>query len=77
MVIIMVDTIGRYMECDHQHYLQRLRGLRPIDDAFIRALFRKKIPLVPLVLRIITVKDNAGKLIHKLTVPQKTVCTIH
>ncbi len=33
--------------------LQRLRGLRPIDDDFMRCLFKDNIPLAELVLRII------------------------
>jgi len=38
--------------------LQRLRALRPIDDDFMRCLFRDNIPLVELVLRIITGKPD-------------------
>ncbi len=39
-----------------QEDLQRLRGLRPIDDDFMRCLFKDNIPLAELVLRIITGK---------------------
>ncbi|MCM1182009.1 MAG: hypothetical protein NC337_01380 [Roseburia sp.] len=41
-------------EQKHQEDLQRLRDLRPIDDDFMRCLFKDNIPLVELVLRIIT-----------------------
>ncbi|MCM1329111.1 MAG: Rpn family recombination-promoting nuclease/putative transposase [Ruminococcus sp.] len=37
-----------------RRYLERLEKLRPIDDDFMRELFRNNIPLVQLVLRIIT-----------------------
>lgn len=42
----------------HQEDLQRLRGFRPIDDDFMRCLFKDNIPLVELVLRIITGKKD-------------------
>lgn len=42
----------------HQEDLQRLRGFRPIDDDFMRCLFKDNIPLVELVLRIITGKQD-------------------
>lgn len=45
-------------EDKHQEDLQRLRGLRPIDDDFMRCLFKDNIPLVEFVLRIITGKDD-------------------
>ena len=38
--------------------LQRLRELRPIDDDFMRCLFKDNIPLAELVLRIITGKED-------------------
>ena len=37
-----------------QEDLARLRGLRPIDDDFMRCIFRDNIPLAQLVLRIFT-----------------------
>lgn len=43
---------------EHQKDLQRLRGLRPIDDDFMRCLFKDNIPLVELVLRIIMNKQD-------------------
>lgn len=38
--------------------LERLRRLRPIDDDFMRCLFKDNIPLAQLVLRIITGKPD-------------------
>lgn len=45
-------------EREHQEDLQRLRGFRPIDDDFMRSLFKKNKELVQLVLRIITGKPD-------------------
>ncbi len=45
-------------ELRHQQNLQRLRGLRPIDDDFMRCLFKDNSPLAQLVLRIITGKPD-------------------
>ena len=45
-------------EQKHLKDLERLRGFRPIDDDFMRCLFRDNIPLVELVLRIITGKPD-------------------
>lgn len=45
-------------EQKRQKDLQRLRGLRPIDDDFMRCLFKDNIPLAELVLRIITGKPD-------------------
>ena len=42
----------------HQEDLQRLRGFRPIDDTFMRGLFKGNIPLAQFVLRIITGKPD-------------------
>ncbi len=42
----------------HQADLQRLLGLRPIDDDFMRCLFKDNILLAELVLRIITGKPD-------------------
>ncbi len=38
--------------------LARLRSLRPIDDDFMRCLFKDNIPLAQLALRIITGKPD-------------------
>lgn len=45
-------------ERKRQEDLQRLRGLRPIDDDFMRCLFKDNIPLAELVLRILTGKPD-------------------
>lgn len=45
-------------EQKHLEDLQRLCGLRPIDDDFMRCLFKDNIPLAELVLRIITGKQD-------------------
>ena len=42
----------------HQKDLQRLSQLRPIDDDFMRCLFKDNIPLAELVLRIITARKD-------------------
>ena len=42
----------------HQEDLERLRGFRPIDDTFMRGLFKENIPLAELVLQIITGKSD-------------------
>lgn len=42
----------------HLEDLQRLRDLRPIDDDFMRCLFKDNIPLAEFVLRIITDKPD-------------------
>ncbi len=41
-------------EMYHEQDLQRLRGFRPIDDTFMRCLFRDDLALAQFVLRIIT-----------------------
>lgn len=45
-------------ERERQDDLARLRGLRPIDDDFMRCIFRDNIPLAQLVLRIITGREG-------------------
>lgn len=47
-------------EADRQHQedLRRLYALRPIDDDFMRCLFKDNIPLAELALRIITDKKD-------------------
>ena len=42
----------------HQEDLDRLRGFRPMDDTFMRGLFKENLPLAELVLRIITGKPD-------------------
>ena len=52
--------MGRLTVTDKQHQedLQRLRLLRPIDDDFMRCLFKDNIPLAEFVLRIIIDKPD-------------------
>lgn len=54
----MNETERQKRERRHQEDLQRLRNFRPIDDTFMRGLFREDLPLAQLVLRIITGKDD-------------------
>ena len=54
----MTESSERFRERDRQADLARLRGLRPIDDDFMRCIFRNNIPLAQLVLRILTQKDD-------------------
>lgn len=54
----MGETELQKKEREHQEDLQRLRGFRPIDDDFMRGLFKKNIPLAQMVLRIITGKRD-------------------
>ena len=42
----------------HRADLQRLRGFRPIDDDFMRCMFRDNTPLVEFVLRILLGNDQ-------------------
>lgn len=42
----------------HKETLQRVQELKPMDDEFMRCLFKNNIPLAQLVLRIITGKDD-------------------
>jgi hypothetical protein len=53
-----LETELQRKERERQEDLQRLRGLRPIDDDFMRCLFRDNIPLTQHVLRILTGKGN-------------------
>lgn len=43
---------------ERQDDLAKLRGLRPIDDDFMRCMFRDNIPLAQFVLRILTEKPD-------------------
>lgn len=54
----MQETEEQKRERHHQEDLQRLRGFRPIDDTFMRGLFKDNIPLAELVLRIIVGKPD-------------------
>jgi len=52
--VVILDTAEQKRRKD----LERLRGFRPMDDDFMRCLFKDNIPLVELVLRIITGKPD-------------------
>ena len=54
----MQETEAQKRERHHQEVLQRLRGFRPIDDTFMRGMFKDNIPLAELVLRIIVGKPD-------------------
>ncbi|MEE3481887.1 MAG: hypothetical protein VZQ80_07860, partial [Lachnospiraceae bacterium] len=38
----------------HERDLERIKNFRPIDDTFMRVLFRENLPLAQHVLRIVT-----------------------
>ena len=54
----MQETEAQKRERRHREDLERLRGFRPIDDTFMRGLFKDNIPLAELVLRIIVGKPD-------------------
>lgn len=54
----MQETEEQKRERRHREDLERLRGFRPIDDTFMRGLFKDNIPLAELVLRIIVGKPD-------------------
>lgn len=54
----MKETTQQTKEREHQEDLQRLKGLRPIDDDFMRCIFKENIPLTQHVLQIITQKTD-------------------
>lgn len=54
----MIKRQPKTKEQQHEETLKRLAELRPIDDEFMRAIFKDDMPLAQMVLRIITgVKD--------------------
>ena len=53
-----METELQRKERERQEDLQRLRGLRPIDDDFMRCIFRDNIHLTQHVLRILTGKED-------------------
>lgn len=57
-VCLMNETEQQRKEREHQEDLQRLRGLRPIDDDFMRCMFKDNVPLAEMVLRTITGKKD-------------------
>lgn len=54
----MNETEQQIREREYEANLQKLQDLRPIDDEFMRCMFKDNIPLVELVLRIITGKKD-------------------
>lgn len=54
----MNETTQQTKEREHQEDLQRLKGLRPIDDDFMRCIFKENIPLTQHVLQIIIQKTD-------------------
>lgn len=54
----MSETKQQRQERNRQEDLQRLRGFRPMDDDFMRCIFRDDIPLAQHVLRILTSKPD-------------------
>lgn len=54
----MQETEAQKRERRHREDLERLRGFRPIDDTFMRGLFKDNIPLAELALRIIVGKPD-------------------
>ena len=49
----MMETEQQRKERERQEDLAKLRGLRPMDDDFMRCIFKDNIPLAELVLRIL------------------------
>ena len=54
----MSETEQQRKDREHQEDLRRLRDLRPIDDNFMRCLFKDNAPLAELALRVITGKKD-------------------
>ena len=52
----MNETEQQIREREYEANIQKLQELRPIDDEFMRCMFKDNIPLAELVLRIITGK---------------------
>ena len=52
-VIRVAETEQQRKERERQEDLAKLRGLRPMDDDFMRCIFKHNIPLAELVLRIL------------------------
>ena len=54
----MNETEQQIREREYEANLQKLQELRPIDDEFMRCMFKDNIPLAEMVLRIITGKRD-------------------
>ena len=57
----MSESEQQRRDRERQEDLAKLRGLRPIDDDFMRCIFRDNEPLAQLVLRIVLQKDDLMK----------------
>ena len=57
-VMTMPETPEERRLQEHQRDLARLRGLRPIDDDFLRCILRDNIPLSQFILRILVNKPD-------------------
>ena len=58
----MIENENQKRERRHIDDLERLRRFRPIDDTFMRGLFRDNIPLAEFVLRIISRELSADEI---------------
>ena len=56
----MNETEQQIREHEYEANLQKLQELRPIDDEFMRCMFKDNIPLAELVLRIDSIEFVAG-----------------
>lgn len=54
----MAETEQQRKEMERQEDLIKLRGLRPMDDDFMRCIFKDNIPLAELVLMTSSVMGN-------------------
>lgn len=69
----MNETKQQRKEREHQEDLQRLKELRPIDDDFMRCLFKDNIPLTEQVLRIIIGKKSSERIKALIRTGQDTI----
>lgn len=69
----MNETKQQRKEREHQEDLQRLKELRPIDDDFMRCLFKDNIPLTEQVLRIIIGKKSNERIKALIRTGQDTI----
>ena len=56
--MIELDNCELQRQKDLEDDLRRLESFRPIDDTFMRVLFRDNLPLAEVVLRTITGKED-------------------
>lgn len=65
-----------HIEQRRQKDLQRLKNLRPIDDDFMRCIFKENIPLVEYVLRVFTLAVILIKGIIKIWWTLQDICKL-